>query len=180
MLTRISPIDGEAILTIEEAREQVRVLDNRQDAIIGALRRAAIAHVEKASGVILAPSSFTWQTSRFPGGGITLPVKPVTAINSITHFDADGATTNYPGARLIGREVHPANRGVWPSANGWVSVSFSAGLDNVEDTAPDLLAAVRLLLGHLFENREGSTDKALKEIPMGISALIFPHTEIEF
>jgi uncharacterized phiE125 gp8 family phage protein len=169
-LTRLTPIDGEAVLPLAEARAQVRVMHNAEDALLSALRDAAVGHVERESGVILAPAQFRWLLRSFPGR-VDLPLRPVVAINSVTYLDTDGIEQEYPGARLVGGSVYPATSGHWPCAYHYAAVTFTAGLDAPTD-APELIAAAKLMIGHLWENRSASSERAMAELPLGVDALI--------
>ena len=50
----------------------------------------------------------------------------------------------------------------------------SAGLDPVL-TNKAIVAAILLLAGHLFRNREAVTAEASKELPLGVTQLLWPH-----
>lgn len=131
-LRRLTPIDGEAILPLEAAKQHLRIRHDDEDGLIESLRDAAALYVERVSGVALAPADFEWI------GGDDLPMRPVTAQSSA---EGDGET-------------------VW---------TFTAGFD---EPPADLLAAVKLMLGHLYENREAAAVQAVAEIPLGVDALI--------
>lgn len=136
-LRRLTPINGDAVLPLADAKQQCRVLHNDEDALIAALRDAAIAHVEKLSGIALAPADFEWSTRRYTES--ELPMRPVTAV---TATEADGITT----------------------------ATFTAGIATPAD-APDLIAAVRLMLGHLYAHRE-AVGSVMAELPLGVQALV--------
>lgn len=175
-LTRLTPLEGETILPLADAKQHLRVLhdDVAEDALIRSLRDAAIAHVERVSGVILAEAEFIWTAPRFPAC-IDLPVRPVNELDGVTYYDSDGEPAEYDGARLLAGKVVPAVGGSWPSANGYAAVTFTAGLSAPE---PDLLAAVKLMLGHLWSNREAVSEKAANEMPLGVQALIDTHRQV--
>lgn len=175
-LTRLAPIDGEAILPLTDCKAHLRVSHDSEDALIGSLRNAAIGHVERVSGVALASGQWRWALPRFTSR-IELPIGPVTAVDAVTYLDADGATQTYADARLIEGQVYPASGGSWPAAYDSVAVEFTAGLEGA-DEAPELLAAVMLLLGHLYLHREATTADALKEVPLGVDALIGTYRKV--
>lgn len=166
-LTRLTPIDGEAILPLADAKLHLRVSHDDEDTLIAGLRNAACEYVERVSGIALAPAEYRWE-----GAGLArvsgLPMRPVTAIVEVSYHDGDGEAATYTGARLVNGSVYPAANESWPSSYGYASVTFTAGVD----CPPDLLAAVKLMLGHLYMNREASSADAIKEIPLGVMALI--------
>lgn len=169
-LTRLSAIDGEAILPLDDAKLHLRVTHDSEDALIGSLRNAAIGHVERVSGVALASAQWRWTLPRFTSR-IDLPMSPVTAMDAVTYLDAEGAEQTYADARLVDGQVYPASGGSWPTAYDSVAVEFTAGLASA-DEAPELLAAVMLLLGHFYIHRESVSAESMQEVPLGVDALI--------
>jgi uncharacterized phiE125 gp8 family phage protein len=170
-LIRLTPIDGEAILPIADCKEHLKVTHSIEDALIGSLRNAAIGYVEKTSGVALAAASFRWSMRDFPLR-VTVPVRPVTALTSVTYYDAAGVVQTYSDARLIDGAVLAAAASTWPRAYG-AAVEFTAGLTSPDD-APDLIAAVKLMLTHLYQNRGAAQVTEVYEVPLGVNALIRP------
>lgn len=175
-LTRVSPLDGEAILPLADCKTHLRVSHDSENTLIGSLRNAAIGHVERVSGVALASGQWRWTLKRFTSR-IDLPMGPATAVDAVTYLDADGAKQTYADARLIDGQVYPSAGGSWPTAYDSVVVEFTAGLESA-DEAPELLAAVMLLLGHLYLHREATTADALKEVPLGVDALIGTYRKV--
>lgn len=170
-LTRLTPLEGDAILSLEDAKEHLRV-DGDEDAVIAMYRDAAIAHIERISGVILAPAEFRWTVTALIGA-IDLPIRPVTDILEIEHYDSNGALVAYDGGRLMEGQVIPAAGTGWPVAHGFASIRFAAGLATPA-IAPDLLAAVKLMLGHFYANRE-AVSGTMHQVPLGVAALVHPY-----
>lgn len=167
-LTRLSPIDGEPILSLDDAKEHLRVRHDDEDTLITALRDAACEYVERVSGVALADADYLWEGASFARVS-ALPVRPVTAIGSVAYTDGDGVSATYTGARIVNGSVLPAFGESWPPAYGHAAITFSAGTN----CPPDLLAAVKLMLGHLYANREAvNIGNITSEVPLGVDALI--------
>jgi uncharacterized phiE125 gp8 family phage protein len=173
-LTRLTPIDGETILPLADSKLHLRVNHTDEDDLIASLRNAACEYVERVSGVALSEADYLWEGTSFSRVS-ALPVRPVTAIGSVTYTDGDGASATYADARLVNGAVFPAFGESWPAAYGYVAVTFTAG-----GTAPDdLLAAVKLLLGHLYINREAVvTGTITAELPMSVDALIQTYRKV--
>jgi uncharacterized phiE125 gp8 family phage protein len=123
---------------------------------------------------------------------LELPLSPVLAIDSIIYVDADGdEQTMDPDLYRLDFHSVPAVvylpvGGTWPSSaaqrNG-VRIRYYAGYDapggspDNNPLPPAILAAMKLMLGHLWENREAVTDgrvNSLMEIPLGIARLLGP------
>jgi uncharacterized phiE125 gp8 family phage protein len=68
----------------------------------------------------------------------------------------------------------------WPSINeraGNIRVTMVVGWDNTDNIPAILKTAIKLLIGHYYENREEVTDLKLMAIPEGIDRLIFNNPE---
>lgn len=173
-LTRLSNFDGEAVLSLADAKAHLRVLHAEEDALIGALRDAAVQYVERASGVVLAPAEFRWEAASFERASC-IPVHPVTELLSVKYVDRAGDSMDYEEAEIVMERLSPAPGTVWP-LSGRVAVEFVAGDDIV---VPDLQAAVKLMLAHLFENRSAvTTGPSPTELPLAVNALIQLHRRI--
>lgn len=116
--------------------------------------------------------------------GIALP--PVLSIEAITYVDDAGAdqTLNPSNYRVAGAgawltEVYPAYGLTWPAVR-WqkeaIGVEFKAGYgDTADDVPAPILQAVRMLVGHWFQNREAvNVGNITSEIPLGVRTLIQP------
>jgi uncharacterized phiE125 gp8 family phage protein len=171
-LTRLTPLDGEAILSLADAKAHLRVTHTDEDALIGSLRDAAVSHVERASGVALSSGNWRW-TMRSFAARVDLPVRPVTALGTVSYLDASGAEQTYADARLVDGSVLPAADSSWPYAYGSATVEFTTGLTSPDD-APELIAAVKLTLTDLYENRSGATERPIHTNP-AVTALIDTH-----
>jgi len=173
---------GDGLLSLEACKQHLRVDDaddDSEDLLILALRDAAIEYVERYCAVKLAPvAGLTWRAEGLPHGGsgyIDLAVRPVTGITGIGWLDSAGAeVAGAPGNyrfEASGR-LRPAPSLHWPSGvAGGVVVTFDAGYPAGE-APPMLLAAVRMMLGHLYLNREAVIVGTISgEAPLGVTAL---------
>lgn len=170
-LARVSPLDGDSIISLADAKAHLRVTHDDEDALIGQLRDAAVGQVERVSGVALASGEWLWSMRWFPSR-VDLPMGPVTALGDVTYYDSEGAPQTYADARLVGGSVYPAVNGVFPTAYDYAAVEFTAGLTSA-DEAPELVAAAKLLLGHYYANREAvAVGSSPVELPLGVQSLI--------
>ena len=173
---------GDAILSLDACKAHLRVLDDSEDGLIAALRDAAIEYVERYCGVKLgAQTGLAWRAERLPSAAsahVDLAVRPVTAITSISWRAGNGAQVEGAVADFRISEagaLRPAVGKNWPSgAAGEVEVTFSAGYE--EGAAPaSLLSAVKMMLGHLYMNREAVVTSGMAgEVPLGVAALCAP------
>lgn len=168
-LARLTSLDGEAILPIVEAKEHLRILNSAEDDTIAALRDAAVGHIERVSGIAMAPTEYRWTLRNFPTR-IDLPILPVTELGDVNYLDSDGAEQPYADARLVGSAVYAAAGGSWPTAYGYAAVTFTAGLA-IPTEAPELLTAAKLYL-EVLNDRGRSPVEVLKARERAVEALI--------
>lgn len=124
----------------------------------------------------------------FPGGtfplgalynwAISLPLPPVQSVNSITYLDQGGTLQTLSPSQYVvditgePARVTPQFGYVWPVTRwqiGNVNIQFTAGYTSVPE---DIQQAILLLVEHLYANRSASTEKALREIPLGVDSLL--------
>jgi len=126
---------------------------------------------------------------------VELPLGPVRSIVSIEYI-APGETapdvflsvppSAYHLTAAAPQRVVLRSGAAWPSARGEfeaVRIKYVAGYavgDDVsgEKVGDDLLAAMRLLLGHFWLNRQAitpSSTAAAQELPLGVQALLWPN-----
>jgi uncharacterized phiE125 gp8 family phage protein len=132
----------------------------------------------------------TWDFTldRFPLGAIKLPVQPVTSVSYVQYVDTAGSTqtftegtspdvakydvfTDGPRSTIV-----PKYNQVWPDTRDHpnvVTVRFVAGYTAFP---ADLKQALRLLVGHQYENREaviiGFT--VIEELPLAVQSFLSP------
>lgn len=169
-LQRIEAVDGEAILPLADLKAHLRVTSDSEDALIASLRNAAISHVERITSYSLAPADYRLTLQEFPAY-FDLPMRPVIDVAEVAYHDADGTAALYADYRLVGGLAYPAIDGEWPTATGGVEVTFTAGLADPNE-APDLIAAVMLLVGHWYLNREAvNVGGTVTEMPLAVRSL---------
>jgi len=170
-------------LTRAEAKAFLRVETDAEDTLIDALIAAARRHVEAESGRILMDQTWRFSLDRWPLRGIIpAPVAPVRTILEVTVAAADGTPVALPEGvlALVGDRapalirVSPAQ--VWAPlvSHGGIVITLAAGYGPLADDVPaDLVQAVRLMLAHLYEHRDGPGDATA--LPAAARALIAPY-----
>lgn len=174
------------LLSLADAKKHLRVDTNDEDDLITAYSSAAQDYVERYTSRLLVPQTLEYACSGFPCGAIVIPRDPVTAINAIGYTDAAGAAVvldeaDWRWSESAPDEVLAAIATSWPAAardNGSVRIEFEAGYD--EGLCPPALSmAVRLMLGTLYNQREGVVSGVtVAELPTGVAALCAPYRRI--
>lgn len=170
---------------LSEAKNHLRVDTSEDDAMVlrcvQAARRWAEAYTRRAF------VQQTWEVF-YPGwpsgNALDIPLSPLASVVSVTWRDANNAPQTAPANNYTTDTLSDPGRIVlnpgasWPSAALWhvhpVSVRFVAGYGTAAAVPADIKAAILLLCGHLYENRE-QTAKPLAVIPFAAEALLAPY-----
>lgn len=141
-------------VTLGEAKAHLNLdlSEADQDDLLRALLSVARESAESYCNRAFASASYALLLDAFPAGAIALP-PDVTAITSLTYLDSDSAAQTLAGAAYSLK----AERGELRAVTAWpvgydVRLEFVAGGTLVP---PSVLAAIKLIVGDLYENREG-------------------------
>ena len=178
-------------ITRAEAKLHLKVDDQTaDDALIDLLVSAAREDAEDFTNRCFCWSTWELRLDEFPTSGlqeILLPRPPLIRVESIRYVDADGVTQtlgsdNYQvDDKSEPARVRPAYGLSWPATRAQmnaVTVSYVAGYPVSEAGSPAdyaanvpaaAKAAVKLILGHLYANRE-----AVMAMPGGVAAIEIP------
>lgn len=173
-------------LTATEAKLHLKVDTSDDDTIVTALITAAREFSEHYTGKAFAPVTLEMALDCFPydaddgdaDEGIDLDMPPVASITHVKYTDIDGVeqtitSTNYALSTYgTAARITPVYGYSWPSTQdieNAVRVRYVAGYTTLPKAAR---AALLLLIGHLYENRQSVSALTLAEIPMGARALL--------
>lgn len=182
-------------ITLEEAKQHLRVVDTDEDSLISIYIRAARQWCEGPEGFLgRALVTQTWDLvlDSFPTAEIKVPLPPLQEVVYIKYDDTAGneqsvSATNYyvDNVSEPGWVLPTAD---WPStinAVNSVRVRFKAGYPEDTGVSPpdiaanvpfDIKAAMLLLIGSMYENREEVVaGVTLSQLPFGVQALLRPH-----
>ncbi|MEM1421825.1 MAG: head-tail connector protein [Pseudomonadota bacterium] len=180
----ITPAAAEPV-TLAEAKAHLRVDHGDEDGLIEALISAARADIETRTRHRFITQTVRLTMSGFPCR-IRIPLWPVNSVIQVAYRDeADAEIVLDPGAYTLikdrrPREVGPAYGHTWPIPRPhWNSVTMDVVVGHGDDGAaapPDLIAAIKLTLGHLYENREDLVaGVTVQPLSRGAEALLTPH-----
>jgi len=157
------------------------------DSLIDALITAARRWAEGFLGRALITQTIELTLDKWPDGDrIEVPRPPLQTVSSVKYYDQDDTEATLSSANYLVDTASSPGRIVlnsgesWPTtalrpANG-VIVRFVAGYgDAASDVPATMVQAVRLLVGHWYENRlaVASTGAVPKEVPFGVEALLW-------
>ena len=171
--------------------------DHPHDEMIMAMLGAAREYVEGFTGRSVALKTYELALDEFPEDEIELPNPPVVSVTSVTYVTTDSGgdyveeTIDTDAYTLdlnqpISAWLKPAAGTSWPSASAVmnaVKIRYLAGYQDPEpeSSAPAaealpyaIRAALLLMTGHLYANREAVSDKAMTTVPFAVDALLRP------
>jgi len=180
-------------VTLDEAKEHLRVDGTNEDNLIAALiaaarrwceqfqRRAYITQIWE-----LWLNEWPCDTAGYSKGYITVPRPPLQDVTSIKYYGTDNVEYTFDSGNYFvdtksepGRVVLGYNKS-WPSAtlrpaNG-VVVIFTAGYGDTADKVPgEVKHAIKLLIGHWYENREAVIVGSISRgIELAVNSLLWP------
>ena len=170
-------------LELTDARTHLREPDAAENDYITGLIIVARRTVEAVTRRQIINATWQLTLEEFPAE-IILDRPPLSSIASITYVDADGDTQTLASSgyqsdttAFKGR-VKPAYGESWPTTRSdtynAVTVTYVAGYGATAASVPeDIIHAIKLLLGHLYENREATiVEGVAKDLPLGFMALL--------
>jgi uncharacterized phiE125 gp8 family phage protein len=184
----ITPATEEPI-SLEDCRSHLEAqpyydsdVDPQDDHMILAWLAAAREYCEQFTGLVIGEKTIEVALDEFPTGAVELPVGPLVSMTSVSIGEGSDAEIDEVAYTVDDYSKPPRIVPVttWPTMTGAtnaVKIRYVAGYGDDSDSLPLpflLRAAMLLILGHLYENRENSTDKAMQTIPTGADALMRP------
>lgn len=173
------------LITLDEAKAQLRVTTDNEDQLIDGYVMAASAYIDGPFGILKrAVGLQTLEVRSHVFSAIDrLPSGPVVSIDHVKYVDALGAEQTFAadyygldGDRLL---LTHGNR--WPSLRGdpgGVRVQYQAGFAEVP---MPIKQAAMLLVGQWFRNRMAvNVGNIVNEMPNGVKALLAPYKVWKF
>lgn len=160
------------VVSLAEAKEHLRVRHSAEDMLIEGMVAAATSHIDGPGGWLGRAIGTQVLEAAFPtyayADNFALPYPPLIDIVSITYRDAQRQTVTVPGEQydIVDGLVEAVGDVAWslarPSAAG-LRVRYRAGYATLP---PAIRAAIMLMVGDLYRNRDSSTPVQASAIPM--------------
>lgn len=179
---------AEVPVSLQEYKDHLRVDLDIDDTLIAGLGAGAVDYTEQTTSRTLVDTVFKLTLDAIPASrAIELPRSDTTSITSVTIIDDEGGSNEVPDT------VYELNKtGVrhyvvlsagqdWPThdlrAAGAIEVVFNAGYEDAASVPESLKAALKLLVGHLYEFREPYiAGTIIATVPLSYEALVAPYT----
>ena len=169
-------------VSLATAKAHLREVGTDQDDLIAIYIEAARRHVEQTTGVRCITQGWQLVLDEFPSEGLPLPGYPLVSVQAIAYIDPDDVAQSITVGDLVvntagrpGVIYYPAG---WPATKdreGVVTIDYTVGFGGAATDVPaDLRNAILLLVGDLFENRQGQQKETLADNP-AVASLLWPY-----
>jgi uncharacterized phiE125 gp8 family phage protein len=176
-------------ISLAEAKAQLRIDADDEDALLTALIVAARMFVEKTLGLALITQGWSYFLDFWPRSScVTLPILPMQTVGAVMLHDAGGGSTALEAsdyavdvlsapARLV---LKGASLSVVARELNAFEIAFTAGYgDAATDVPAPIRHALTLLVAHWFERREPVVlGVGAQEVPMTIAGLLLPYRRV--
>lgn len=172
-------------ITLDEAKLHLRVDHDDEDTLITNLIKVARELAEDQTWRALLTQTWEMRLDNWPSMPLKMPKAPLQSITSIKYLDENG-TENTVASTVYDVDTYSEpgmiffKKGqTWPSTTlyerGGVRIQFKCGWLTAADVPYKIKAAMLLLIGHLYENREEviiSSGLTPVELPKGVNSLL--------
>ncbi len=172
-------------LTTAEAKSHLRIDSSTEDTLIAAYVTAARAYYEEATWRALVTQTWALRLEQWPDGEcLLLPRPPLQSVTSIAYTDSDGQAQTMSSSDYVVYAQDPGRiwlgyNKTWPTATlrpgPSITITFVAGY-GLAAAVPEIdKQAIRLIIGHFYENREevmAIPGISLAQLPMAAQSII--------
>ena len=180
-------------VSLAEAKLHLRVDATTEDALIENLISAATKYCETFARRQFITATLKLNLDEFSDDNdlpIWLPNPPAQSVTSIKYYDENGTQQTWVASNYqvdVATEparVLPAYNVSWPSTRvmpNAIEIIYKAGYgDKAVNVPAGIKAAIKLLVAHLFENREAASADSLNVVTFAIESLLWQHRILEF
>jgi len=171
-------------VTVADIKSHLRIDTTDEDTLIEDYITAAREYCERYQNRAYITQTWNLTLNDFPDGDeIEIPLPPLQSITSIKYYGTDDteytlSTDDYmvDTDSEVGRVVLKYAK-TWPSitlrpANA-VVIQFVAGYGDADTDVPERIKqAIKLLVGHLYENREATSIRSIVNVPFAVESLL--------
>jgi uncharacterized phiE125 gp8 family phage protein len=152
------------IITLQEAKDHLRITDDSQDAVIVDCIKSATSHIEKYTNQILQSATFCAyfdEKEVEPYTCLYIWKYPISTISSIKYLNTSGAETTLDSSSYATDIIDSPVRIYLTSTpitqldkfNVW-RVYFTAGFTNRDQIDAELIGWVKIFTGFYFQTRQ--------------------------
>jgi len=169
-----------AAITVAQAKEHLRITHADEDDYIEAITLAASEWCEEFQGRVYVQREVVDYLDSFPTE-IRPRKSPLISVDSVKYYDDDGVLQTLAAATYdVGIYKEPGRISLaynqsWPSTRAMinaVTITYQAGWAARANIPEEIKHAVKLMVGHLYENRETVSRVNMNSIPLGVKSLL--------
>lgn len=172
-------------ISVADLKAHLRIDDTDSDSYLATIAAAARSAVESFLQSTILETTWTWTLETFPAQ-LLLPKGPLLTTTGlqIDYVDDLGASQTLSSSSYrvslgpIGR-IEPGYGLTWPSTRAQmdaVTVTWKSGYPSITNVPPEIIHAIRLMAGDLYENRENTVvGVSAMELPVSARNLLMPH-----
>ena len=167
-------------LSLVEVKNHLRVDTNEDDSLIQRCLIAARRWSEMFTRRVFVTQ--TWEAF-YDNWRLDISLSPLQSVTQISYRDGNNAVVVVPPATYLvdtfANRVILAPGQSWPNVALWplhsIMVRFVAGYGPASAVPEDIKAAILLLTGYFYENREQASHSVPKTIPFAAENLLMPY-----
>lgn len=172
-------------LSLADAKTHLGILGQDDDNRVNDLIRVATDYVERSftGQRQIMPATYDYTLGAFPNRRhIWIPRPPLQSITSVKYFDTSNVQQTWATSNYIVKTpdetqgwIERVSTASWPATydrSDAVTIRFVAGYSVIPDS---IKHALKLLVGHLNENREATSNGVSNEVAFGLQSLLAPH-----
>jgi len=171
-LKRITPPQEEPI-TLNEVKAHLRIDGDEENELLSALITTAREMAEEYTRRSLVQQEWELGIQELTTK-VYLPRSPV---REITYFAVDGQELGTDSYLLIGQEIFCTKKPLKAVMPDGIVIRYTAGFD--ADNIPEAIKrAILMLVGHLYENREGQPPENGYSLPPTVKVILRPYRAV--
>ena len=164
-------------ISLSEAKDHLRIDGTDEDTYLATVITAARKYCEQYCNRAFITQTWVQYPDKFIDG-IKLSVNPVQSVTSITYYDVDGVSQTLASNQYqvdlkdtvcrVYEAVNVDFPDVQDEKINPITITYVCGYGNASTDVPmDIRHAIKLMISHLFENREGvSIMGSVQNIPL--------------
>lgn len=173
-------------VSLDEAKQYLKIDTNAEDDLISRLIVTARQHVETLSDLILIEQIWRVYFNNWPSNAqLTLPVMPISTITSLKTYNQEDVASEIDAVHYYGDSISTPPQLILRPSRSWIKparpvngieVEVVAGFGPMASDVPEpLRQAILLLVAHWYENRHAACDgQPNHDINAAINKVIAP------
>ncbi|MCP4567635.1 MAG: hypothetical protein GY841_08655 [FCB group bacterium] len=165
-------------VSLSDIKEHLRIDTTDEDDLITTYIQAATSYVEEQTRRRFLDTTETITLEEFTDK-TRMRYSPVDSVTSIQYYDGDNSQQTYSSDNygvITGDAgiIYRVDGASWPTLYNRpdaITITYVAGYGTASDVPAWAVQAIKLMVGHWYENREASAILTVRDIPLGADVL---------